>query len=181
LSVTSFATRTSPVVRGKWLLETWLGVPPPPPPPNVPALKSNDAEHPASMRMRMEQHRKNPVCAACNTSMDPLGFALENFDALGRWRTSDDGLPIDASGMLPDGSRFDGPAQLRSVLLDRREAIVNTIILKLLAYALGRPARYSDMPAVRTIAWDGAPGNYRWSSTIVGIVKSAPFQMKRIE
>jgi hypothetical protein len=179
--VTSYANRTSPVLRGKWLLETWLGVPPPPPPPNIPALKNTDPDHPASMRMRLEQHRKNPVCASCHTSMDPLGLALENFDAIGRWRTSDDGVAIDASGMLADGSRFADAVQLRSVLLDRREAIANTIILKLLAYALGRPARYSDMPAVRTIAWNGAPSNFTWSSAIIGIVQSAPFQMKRLD
>jgi hypothetical protein len=162
-------------------METWLGVPPPPPPPNVPALKPADPEHPATMRTRMEQHRKNPACAACHTSMDSFGFALENFDAIGQWRTTDDGIAIDASGTLPDGSQFDGPAQLRGVLMDRRDAVVSTMVLKLLAYALGRPARYADMPAVRAISRDAASSNYRWSSTIAGIVTSAPFQMKRID
>jgi hypothetical protein len=180
LSVTSLPTRTSPVQRGKWLSETWLGVSPPPPPPNVPALK-DDPEHPASMRTRMEEHRKNPVCAACHTTIDQLGFALENFDAIGRWRDAEAGMAIDASATLPDGVRFDGPAQLRGALLDRQDAIVNTVTLKLLAYALGRPARYSDMPAVRAIVWEAAPGHYKWSSAILGIVKSAPFQMKRID
>jgi len=169
--------RTSPVLRGKWLLESWLGVQPP---PNVPALKEN-AESPMSMRARMEQHRTNPVCAACHTSMDTLGFALENFDAIGHWRDTDAGMPIEASGTLPDGTQFDGPAGLRGALLDRRDAIVSTITLKLLAYALGRPARYSDMPIVRAITWEAAPGKNTWSSTIVGIVKSAPFQMKRLD
>jgi hypothetical protein len=181
LSVTSFPNRTSPVKRGKWIMETWLGVPPPPPPPNVPALKPADPEHPATMRTRMEQHRKNPACATCHTSMDSFGFALENFDAIGQWRTTDDGIAIDASGTLPDGSQFDGPAQLRGVLMDRRDAVVSTMVLKLLAYALGRPARYADMPAVRAISRDAASSNYRWSSTIAGIVTSAPFQMKRID
>lgn len=181
LSVTSFAVRTSPVVRGKYLAETFLGTPPPPPPPNVPPLKNADAEHPVSMRARLEEHRRNAVCASCHSTMDPLGFALENFDALGRWRTSDEGAPIEAFGTLPDGSTFDGPAQLRGVLLDRRDAVLNTITLKLLAYALNRPAKYSDMPAVRAIVWNAAPGHYKWSSILTGIVRSAPFQMKRIE
>jgi hypothetical protein len=179
LSVTSYANRTSPVLRGKWLLESWLGVQAPPPPPNVPPLQEN-ADSPMPMRARMEQHRKNPVCAACHTSMDTLGFALENFDAVGHWRDTDAGMPIDASGTLPDGTQLDGPAGLRGALLDRRDAIVSTITLKLFAYALGRPARYSDMPAVRTITWEAAPGKNTWSSTILGIIKSAPFQMKRL-
>jgi mono/diheme cytochrome c family protein len=181
LTVTSYSTRTSPVLRGKYVLETFLGAPPPPPPPNVPALRNEDPENPSSMRARMAQHRKNPVCASCHNGMDPLGFALENFDAIGRWRNIDGGAPIDASGTLPDGSKFDGPSQLRGVLLDRREAIASTITLKLLAYALGRPARYSDMPAVRAVVWDATPGNYKWSSVILGVVRSVPFQMKRIE
>jgi beta-lactamase regulating signal transducer with metallopeptidase domain/mono/diheme cytochrome c family protein len=180
LSVTSYANRTSPVLRGKFVLETFLGVSPPPPPPNVPALEK-DAERPIAMRARMDEHRKNPVCAACHMDMDPLGYALENFDAIGRWRNVDGGAPIDASGTLADGSSFDGPAQMRDVLLDRREAIVNTITLRLLAYALGRPARYSDMSAVRGVIYDAAPGNYKWSSIILGVVRSAPFQMKRLE
>jgi beta-lactamase regulating signal transducer with metallopeptidase domain len=181
LSVTSFANRTSPVLRGKWLIETWLGSPAPPPPPNVPPLKKDDAEHPQTLRTRMEEHRRNPVCASCHASMDPLGFALENFDAIGRWRTAEAGLPIDTSGVLPDGSLFDGPAQLRSALLKRRDVVISTITLKLLAYALGRPARYSDMPAVRAIMWEAAPSHHSWSSTIAGIVKSPPFQMKRVD
>jgi hypothetical protein len=133
------------------------------------------------MRTRLEQHRKNPACASCHVTMDSLGFALENFDAIGRWRDADAGASIDASGTLPDGTRFDGPAELRAILLERRDALVGTITLKLLAYALGRPARYSDMPAIRAIIWDAAPRRYTWSSTILGIVRSAPFQMQRID
>ncbi len=181
LTVTSYATRTSPVVRGKWLLENILGAPPPPPPPNVPELPEDDAGgQPASVRERMEQHRRNPVCASCHNSIDPLGFALENFDAIGKWRTTgEDGEPIDVSGTLPDGSAFVGPAELRDLLLSRREEFVSTATEKLLTYALGRGLEYYDAPAVRAILRDAAPNEYRWSSIILGIAKSAPFQMRR--
>jgi hypothetical protein len=181
LTVTSYATRTSPVVRGKWLLENILGAPPPPPPPNVPELAEDDAGgQPASVRERMEQHRRNPVCASCHSTIDPLGFALENFDAIGKWRaTGEDGEPIDASGTLPDGSAFVGPVGLRDLLLSRREEFVSTVTEKLLTYALGRGLEYYDAPAVRAIMRDAAPNEYRWSSIILGIAKSTPFQMRR--
>ena len=178
LTVTSYATRTSPVLRGRWLLEKFLGAPPPPPPPNVPALKeSGEAAQPTSVRERLEQHRKNPVCAGCHSRMDPLGFALENFNGIGKWRTSDANTPIDASGVFPDGTKFSGPAELRNMLLKYREELVRTVIEKLLTYALGRGVEYYDMPAVRAIRRDAAP-DYRWSSVILGIAKSLPFQMR---
>ncbi len=180
LTVTSYATRTSPVVRGKYLLDNILGAPPPPPPPNVPDLpeRGHDGE-PASIRARMEQHRANPVCASCHTRMDPLGFALENFNAIGKWRTTDGTSAIDASGVLPDGTTFAGPDEFRRALLMRRDEFIRTFTEKLLTYALGRAVQYYDMPAVRTITRNAGPDNYRWSSLILGIVKSRPFQMRK--
>jgi uncharacterized protein DUF1592/uncharacterized protein DUF1588/uncharacterized protein DUF1587/uncharacterized protein DUF1585/uncharacterized protein DUF1595/cytochrome c len=179
LTVTSYANRTSPVLRGKFVMENILGTPPPPPPPNVPALQDNKDTRLLTMRERMEQHRKNPVCAACHTQMDPLGFALDNFDATGHWRNSEGNTPIDSSGVLPDGTRFQGPVGLREVLMTKPDAFATTITEKLLTYALGRGIEYTDEPAVRTILRETAPGNYRWSSLIVSIVKSIPFQMRR--
>ncbi len=180
LTVTSYPNRTSPVLRGKWLLENVLGTPPPPPPPNVPALRDRGENgKPASVRERLEQHRKNPVCANCHAPMDPLGFALENFDAIGRWRTISDGTAIDASGTLPSGAQFVGLAGLRTLLLSRREQFAGTVVEKLLAYALGRTLQYYDFPTVRTIARDAASTDYRWSSIILGIVKSTPFRLRR--
>ena len=181
LTVTSYATRTSPVVRGKWLLENILDAPPPPPPPDVPSLPDRDADaQPTSVRKRLEQHRSNPVCASCHAQMDPLGFALENFDAVGRWRTTTEAnTPIDASGTLPDGTTFDGPVELREVLLARPEEFARTVASKLLTYALGRGIEYYDMPAIRQILREAALSDYRWSSIILGIVKSQPFQMGR--
>jgi hypothetical protein len=180
LTVTSYANRTSPVIRGKWLLENFLGTPPPPPPPNVPALKEKSEDgRMLTMRQRMEAHRANPACATCHKLMDPLGFALENFDAIGRWRTADGGVSIDASGVLPDGSKFDGPAELGRILLSRPDQFVHTVAEKLLTYALGRGVEYYDAPAVRKILRDSASDGYRWSSLILGIVESAPFQMSR--
>ena len=181
LTVTSYPTRTSPVLRGKWLLENLLGAPPPSPPPNVPALRDPaDGDRPTTVRERMEQHRKNPVCASCHARMDPLGFALENFDAIGRWRTIDPTTetPIDSSGTLPDGTTFEGPAELRTLLLSRREDFVMAVTEKLLTYALGRGLEYFDAPAVRRIVRGAALHDYRWSSIIVGLVKSMPFQMR---
>jgi mono/diheme cytochrome c family protein len=182
LTVTSYAHRTSPTLRGKWLLESLLGAPPPPPPPNVPSLQE-EGEHVKvlTMRQRMEQHRTNPVCASCHAQMDPLGFALENFDALGVWRSTSGtaGTPIDASGVLPDGTKFTGPSELRQILLSRHDQFMHVVIEKLLTYALGRGVEYYDMPAVRKIAEDAAPANYRWSALVLGIVKSTPFQMRR--
>jgi Protein of unknown function (DUF1592)/Protein of unknown function (DUF1588)/Protein of unknown function (DUF1585)/Protein of unknown function (DUF1595)/Protein of unknown function (DUF1587) len=178
LTVTSYGNRTSPVLRGKWLLEMILGTPPPPPPPDVPPLKEKgETDHPLSVRERLEQHRQNPACASCHVRMDPLGFALENFDAIGKWRNSEDGVPIDSSAALPDGAKFEGVAGLRKLLLSHREQFVNTFTEKLLTYALGREVEYYDLPAVRKITKDAAANEYRWSSIIVGIVKSVPFQM----
>jgi mono/diheme cytochrome c family protein len=178
LTATSYPNRTSPVVRGRWLLENMLGAPPPPPPPDVPALKESGAEgQPKSVRERLEMHRQNPTCAACHVRMDPLGFSLENFDALGKWRTVSDGAPIDASGSLPDGTQFEGVVGLRNLLLSHRDDFVRTLTEKMLAYALGRSVEYYDLPVVREVARGAAPGDYRWSAVILGIVQSAPFTM----
>jgi len=174
LTVTSYPNRTSPTLRGKFILENLLGSPPPPPPPNVPSLKEGKDASQLTMRQRMEQHRANPVCASCHARMDPLGFALENFDGLGRWRAG-----VDASGTLPDGTKIDGPIGLRKVLLDRKDRLVATATERLLTYALGRGVEPFDMPAVRTIARNSAAGDYRWSTLITGVVNSVPFQMRR--
>jgi hypothetical protein len=179
LLVTSHAGRTSPVVRGKWILDNLLGTPPPPPPPDVPALeeKGNPAE-PHSVRERLERHRASPACAGCHKMMDPLGFALENFDAVGAWRTRDEGVPIDASGQLVDGTKVDGVVTLRQAILKRPEMFVGTLTEKLLVYALGRGLSYHDMPVVRGVVDDAARRDFRFSSLILGIVRSAPFQMR---
>ena len=181
LTVTSYATRTSPVVRGKWLLENMLGAPPPAPPPDVPALKENDESGKlTSVRERMEEHRANAVCASCHARMDPLGFALENFDAIGRWRTAgEDGQPIDASGALPDGTTFEGPVALRDLLLSRRDEFVMTIAEKMLTYALGRGLEAYDRPTLRAIVRASAPADSTWSSLVRAIVTSPPFQMRK--
>ena len=182
LTVTSYAHRTSPVVRGKWLLENVLGSPPPPPPPDVPALPENDdsGEPPRSVRERLEAHRANPVCAACHRVMDPLGFALENFDGIGRWRTTNEaGTPIDTAGELADGTPVDGPGSLVAALLKRPESFVTTVTEKLLTYGLGRGVEYYDAPAVRRIVREAAEDDYRWSALIAGIARSVPFQMRR--
>ena len=180
LTVTSYPDRTSPVVRGKWILENLLGTPPPPPLPNVGDLKPKDASGAVlSMRQRMEQHRANPICASCHSMMDPLGLSLENFDAIGRWRTlGESSAPIDATGALPDGTRFTGPAGLREALLSS-DRFVATLTEKLLTYALGRGLEPYDAPAVRAILRDASRGDYRMSSIIEGIVSSAPFRMRR--
>jgi hypothetical protein len=178
--VTSFANRTSPVVRGKWLLENFLNYTPPPPPPDVPDLPPvGKDQKKLSGRARVEQHRSNPVCAGCHNVMDPLGFALENYDAIGRYRARDEGTPIDSSGATPDGVAFEGLHGLRRVMEDRQVEFVATASEKLLTYAIGRGVEYFDQPAIRTIVRDAAPNNYRWSSIIMGIVKSVPFQMKQ--
>ena len=182
LTVTSLSTRTSPVVRGKWVLENILGTPPPPPPPDVPELPERaDDGSPTSMRERMEAHRANPVCASCHARMDPLGFALENFDAVGKWRAMDADTLIDASGRLPDGTMFDGLPELRDVLYARRGEFVATVTEKLLTYALGRGVEYYDRPAIRAIVREAASSDYRWSSLILGVARSLPFQMRRSE
>ena len=182
LTVTSYAHRTSPVLRGKWLLENVLGTPPPPPPPDIPALEENDEPGvaPRSVRERLEAHRANPACASCHRIMDPLGFALENFDGIGRWRDAGDGGdPIDASGTLTDGAAVDGPATLRQAFVDRGENFVTTVAEKLLTYAVGRGVESFDGPAVRGIVDAAAEEEYRWSALIAGIVQSTPFQMRR--
>ena len=180
LSVTSYTTRTSPTIRGKWLLENILGAPVPPPPPNIPALEaSNKSDKPLSVREMLETHRKNPTCASCHARMDPLGFSLENFDAIGQWRIKDAGAPIDASGVLLDGTKVEGPAALRQALVAQKELFVKTVIAKLSTYALGREIESFDAPAIRSIVRTAASDNYRWSSTILAIVKSTPFQMRR--
>ena len=181
LTVTSYPNRTSVVQRGKWILENLLGTPPPPAPAaGVPELKAAPHGKLLSMREQMEVHRANPTCAACHARMDPIGFALENYDAVGRWRATDAGEPIDASGRLPDGAAFEGPAGLSRLLLTTyRENFVRTAAEKLLTYALGRGVEYYDYPAVRAIDRAAAADNYRISSLILAIVKSAPFQMRR--
>jgi hypothetical protein len=164
------------------VLENILGSPPPQPPNNVPSLKDRDEQgRILSVRERLEEHRKNPACSVCHVGMDPLGFALENFDAIGRWRAASGagGTPVDAVAELPDGTRFEGPAELRDVLLGRRDEFVHTVSEKLLTYALGRGLEPYDAPAVRNIAREAAAGGYRWSSLILGVVTSTPFQMRR--
>jgi hypothetical protein len=180
LTVTSLPNRTSPVGRGKWVLENILGTPPPPPPPNVPALQEDRNSQKLTMRQRMEKHRANPVCATCHSRMDPLGFALENFDAIGRWRIAEAeaSIPIDVSGALPDGTKFQGPVELRNLLIRSPEQFATTVTEKLLTYALGRGVEYTDQPAIRGILRAAAPSNYRWSELILGIVRSTPFQMR---
>jgi mono/diheme cytochrome c family protein len=181
LTVTSYGTRTSPVQRGKWVLENILGSPPPPPPGNVPPLKETAAAgRVLSMRERMVEHRANPACASCHQLMDPIGLATENFDAVGRWRLkAESGDRIDAAGALPDGATFDGVAGLRRALLNRPELFVSTLTEKLLTYALGRGVDYRDTPAVRTIVRESRDADYRFSSIILGIVKSVPFGMRK--
>jgi hypothetical protein len=165
-------------MRGRWLLANILGAPPPPPPADIPALKDAGVDgQPRALRERMEIHRQNPACAACHQRMDPLGFALENFDALGKWRTSSDGAPVDPSAIFPDGTRFEGVAGLRALLASHKEDFVRTLSAKLLAYAIGRGLDYRDMPAIRGIARDAAAADYSWSSIITGIVKSPAFRM----
>ncbi len=182
LMATSYPNRTSPVIRGKWLLDNLLGMPPPPPPPDVPPLKESGANgKPTSVRQRMDEHRQSPACAVCHVRMDPMGFSLENFDAIGKWRTTSDGLPIDASASLPDGTKFDGVAGLRKMLLSHREQFIGTFTTKLLTYALGREVEYYDLAAVRKIAGDADRDGDRWSAIVLGIVKSSPFQMSIVK
>jgi hypothetical protein len=180
LTVTSYPTRTSPVIRGKWILANILGVPPPPPPGAVPSLKEGPAAGAAvSMRERMAEHRANPACAGCHRLMDPVGFTFENYDAVGRWRTAEEGKPIDASGGLPDGSKFEGVAGLERAILSRPEVFAGVFTEKLLTYGLGRGVEAYDAPAVRTVVRIAQADNFRFSSFILGIVNSTPFQMRR--
>jgi hypothetical protein len=179
LTLTSNADRTSPVVRGKWILTNLIGMPPLPPPPNVPPLKSDSEKTaPQTMREQMEEHRQNPVCAGCHKLMDPLGFAMENFDAVGAWRSRDAGRPIDASGEFIDGSKLDGVLSVRQAILKRPTVFVGTMTEKLLTYALGRGLEYYDMPAIRKIVRSSAVDRYRFSSLVVGIATSTPFRMR---
>jgi hypothetical protein len=181
LTVTSVATRTSPVSRGKWILENLLGTPAPVPPASVDTNLDKDPEavKVTSLRQRLERHRTNPVCASCHKIMDPPGFALENFDLIGAWRDLDGRTPIDSSGVLVDGTPLRGQADLRQALLSRSDSIVTTATEKLLTYALGRAVQYYDMPAVRAIVRRAAQNDYRFSSLVLGVVESTPFRMKR--
>ena len=180
LTVTSYPNRTSAVQRGKWVLENLLGTPPPPPPPNVPSLDAHGKNGKLSMRQAMEQHRANAVCASCHSRMDPIGFALENYDGIGAWRDKDNGVSIDASGNLPDGSVFRGPAGLTRVLLGQyRNEFISTFTEKLMTYALGRGIEPYDKPAMRSIIQEAAKHNSTIPALIDAIVKSSPFQMRR--
>ena len=183
LAVTSYATRTSPVLRGKWVLENLLSAPPPPPPPDVPALKTDGPEPGKTLTMReaMIQHRANPACAGCHARMDPIGFSMENFDALGKWRDRDAGVAIDASGLLPEGTKFDGIPGLRKMLLEHSDEYVATVTEKLLMYAVGRNLQYYDAPAIREIVRGAARDKYTLSSLVLGVVKSDPFQMREAQ
>ena len=182
LLVTSLATRTSPVLRGKWILENIVGTPPQPPPPNIPTLDETPAGPQAkTLRERMELHRKNPPCSGCHRVMDPIGFALENYDAIGRSRTKDHGEAVDSSGRLMDGSDVSGPASLREALVRNPEVFVRTMTEKLMTYALGRGLEPADMPAVRAVTRGAAAEDYRFSALVLDIVRSVPFQMRQSE
>jgi hypothetical protein len=182
LTVTSYPNRTSPVLRGKWILENILGTPPPAPPPNVPALEET-ADHGKALtvRERTEEHRKNPGCASCHRVMDPLGFSLENFDAVGRWRTKETAGVVDASGQLADGTNVTGPVSLRQALLKHPDQFVGTMTEKMLTYALGRGLEYYDMPVVRRVVREAARTDYRFSTLVMGVVTSTPFQMRKAQ
>jgi hypothetical protein len=182
MMVTSYPNRTSPVLRGKFVLENLLGGPPPEPPPNVPALEETSEDgRVLTMREAMAMHRENPACRVCHAAMDPIGFSLENYDAVGKWRQQFAGQEIDASGLLPDGNTFDGPDGLKNLLLNRPDDFVGTVTEKLLTFALGRSLEYYDMPSVRSIVRTAAEDDYRWSSIILGVIESTPFQMRRTE
>jgi hypothetical protein len=178
LTVTSYATRTSPVLRGKWVLENLLGTPPPPPPPNVPTLDDNTVAAGLPVRQRLAQHRANPACASCHNALDPVGFAFESYDAVCRWRTLEEGQPVDAAGGLPDGSKFDGVAGLEDGLLRRPEVFVGTLAEKLLTYALGRGVEPADGPAVRAVVRHAAKSDYSFAAVVEGIVTSTPFRRR---
>jgi mono/diheme cytochrome c family protein len=182
LTVTSYPNRTSPVLRGKYILENILGTPPSPPPPNVDTtLEQKQGEEPKSVRALLEQHRRNPTCASCHRVMDPLGFALENFDGVGEWRLKETGGPIDSTGQMGTGTSVDGPVGLRKAILAQPEMFVRTLTDKLMTYGLGRGVEHKDKPIVRAVARDAALQNYRFSSIVLGIVNSAPFQMKKAQ
>ena len=178
LTVTSYATRTSPVIRGNWVLENIVGTPAPPPPDDVPALEDNSVDQSLPVRERLSVHRANEACASCHNLMDPIGFSLENYDAIGRWRTHEEGRPLDVSGGLPDGQEFVGIDGLERGLLKRPELFASTFTEKLMTFALGRGVESYDGPAVRKIVADSAVDEYRMSSIIIGIVNSVPFKMR---
>ena len=182
LTVTSYPGRTSPVLRGKWLLDNLLGTPPPPPPPNVPILPESEAgQIPASIRERLAQHREDPICASCHVVIDPLGFALENFDVIGKWRDFDEvGNPVDPKGSYPGGVEFAGFTDLREWMLNRPDQFAHTLTEKLMTYALGRRIEYYDQPIIREIVRNAAKSDYRWSSIILGIVNSPAFRSSMI-
>jgi len=179
LTISSYANRTSPVLRGKWVLENFVGAPPPPPPPDVPNLDEAKIGTSSSMREQLELHRKNAICASCHSRMDPLGFGLENFDAIGAWRAKEGEFVINASGTLPDGRSFAGPQGLKAILKNQPEAFAETLTRKLFTYALGRGLEDSDEAAIKKIVRQTIDNNYRFSSLIVGIVNSEPFQKRR--
>lgn len=180
LTVTSYATRTSPVIRGKWVLDNIVGVPPPPPPPEIPALKERESTgKPTTLRERLALHRANPACSGCHNMMDPVGFAFERYDAVGRWRLTDDGLPLDTAGTLWDGSKLERLEDLEAALLRRPEVFATTFAEKLLMFALGRGLTAEDGPAVRRIVREAGQHDYRFSSFVLAIVRSVPFRMRR--
>jgi hypothetical protein len=178
LLVTSNPNRTSPVMRGKWILENLLGSQAPLPPPDVPSFEEKPTATARSVRERIEQHRANAACAGCHKIMDPIGLAMENYDAIGRWRTVDEGVAIDASAQLVDGTPLNGPASLRKALLGRQDAFVASMTEKLMMYGVGRETKYYDMPAVRAVMRDAAKSRYKFSDLVLGIVKSPAFQMR---
>ena len=179
LTVTSYNNRTSVVLRGKWILENILAAAPPPPPPNVPTLNEAKNGKVMTIRQQMEVHRANPVCASCHTKMDPLGFSLENYDAVGKWRTAYAGSVVDASAVLPDGTKFEGPNGLQGILLSRKDQFVEALTERLMTYALARGVESYDMPAVRKVRSESAKDDYKMQAIILGIVESVPFQMRR--
>lgn len=185
LMLTSVADRTSPVQRGRWIMEVLLGSPPPPPPPNVPALEVTKAVTSAgrtlSTRERLEEHRKNPTCNACHRVIDPLGLAFENFDVVGAWRIKDNGVRVDANGVLYDGTRLAGPADVRQALMNRSESVIRNFTKNLMAYALGRRVEYYDQPTIRSTTRQAAWNGNRFSSFVMGIVNSPAFQMSAAE
>jgi hypothetical protein len=178
LTVTSYATRTSPVIRGNWILENILGSPAPPPPADVPSLDANVISTKLTVRDRLAMHRADPACASCHNLMDPIGFSLENFDAVGQWRSLEQGQPVDASGGLPDGTHFEGVTGLESAILKRPEVFVSTMTEKLMTFALGRGLESYDGPAIRNVVREAEAHDYRFSAIVLGIVRSPPFQMR---